>query len=90
MIEDLVETILPLFKFGGGFMGILYLLLLLAVLAFLVLELLFKEGIRGQRVLELLMQPLHCDSMALFHPLECGLQPGIICMAEIIARVLIG
>jgi hypothetical protein len=40
MIEDLVEAILPLFKIGGGFMEILYLLLLLAVLAFLVLELL--------------------------------------------------
>jgi hypothetical protein len=26
MIEDLVEAILPLFKFGGGFMEILYLL----------------------------------------------------------------
>jgi hypothetical protein len=73
MIEDLVEAISPLFKFGGSFAEILYLLLLLAVLAFLVLELLFKEGIRGQRFLELLMQPLHRDSVALFHPLECGL-----------------
>jgi hypothetical protein len=42
MIEDLVEAILPLFKIGGGFTEILYLLLLLA---FLVLELLFEEGI---------------------------------------------
>jgi hypothetical protein len=49
MIEDLVEAILPLFKIGGGCTEILYLLLLLAVLAFLVLELLFEEGIRGQR-----------------------------------------
>jgi hypothetical protein len=73
MIEDLVEAILPLFKLDGGFTEILYLLLLLAVLAFLVLELLFVEGIRGQRFLELLVQPLHRDSMALFHPLECGL-----------------
>jgi hypothetical protein len=55
MIEDLVEAILPLFKFGGGFMEILYLLLLLAVLVFLVLEFLFEEGIRGQRFLELLI-----------------------------------
>jgi hypothetical protein len=86
MIEDLVEAILPLFKLGGGFMKILYLLLLLAVLAFLVLELLFKEGIRGQRFLELLVQPLHRDSMALFHPLESGLQLGSICMAKIIAK----
>jgi hypothetical protein len=77
-------------KFGGGFMEILYLLLLMATLAFLVLELLFKEGIRGQRFLELLMQPLHRDSVALFHPLECGLQLASICMAEIIVRVLIG
>jgi hypothetical protein len=45
MIEDLVEAILPLFKIGDGFTEILYLLLLLAVLAFLVLELLFEEGI---------------------------------------------
>jgi hypothetical protein len=90
MIEDLVEAILTLFKFGGGFTKILYLLLLLAVLAFLVLELLFKEGIRGQRFLELLMQPLHRDSVALFHRLKCGLQLGSICMAEIIARALIG
>jgi hypothetical protein len=73
MIEDFVEAILLLFKFGGGFTEIIYLLLLLAVLAFLVLEFLFEEGIRGQRFLELLMQPLHHDSMALFHPLECGL-----------------
>jgi hypothetical protein len=86
MIEDLVEAILPLFKLSGGFTEILYLLLLLAVLAFLVLELLFEEGIRGQRFLELLMQPLHRDSVALFHPLECGLQLSSICMAEIIAE----
>jgi hypothetical protein len=86
MIEDLVEDILPLFKFGSGFTEILYLLLLLAVLAFLVLELLFEEGIRGQRFLELLMQPLHRDSVALFHPLECGLQLGRVCMAEIIVE----
>jgi hypothetical protein len=86
MIEDFIEAILPLFKFGGGFMKILYLLLLQAVLAFLVLEFLFEEGIRGQRFLELLLQPLHRDSMALFHPLECGLQLGSICMAEIITE----
>jgi hypothetical protein len=90
MIEHLVEAILPLFKFGSGFTEILYLLLLLAVLVFLVLELLFEEGIRGQRFLELLMQPLHRDSMALFQPLKCGLQLGSICMAEINSRVLIG
>jgi hypothetical protein len=86
MTEDLVEAILPLFKLSGGFAEILYLLLLLAVLAFLVLELLFEEGIWGQRFLELLVQPLHRNSMALFHPLECELQLGSICMAEIIAE----
>jgi hypothetical protein len=86
MIEDLVEAILPLLKFSGGFPEILYLLFLLAVLAFLVLELLFKEGIRGQRFLELLVQPLNRDSMALFHPLKCGLQLGNICMVEIIVE----
>jgi hypothetical protein len=86
MIEDLVEAILPLFKILDGFTEILYLLLLLAVLVFLVLELLFEEGIRGQRFLELLLQPLHRDSVALFHPLECGLQLGRICIAEIIGK----
>jgi hypothetical protein len=73
MIEDLVKAISPLFKFGSGLVEILYLLVLLQVLAFLVLKLLFEEGIRGQRFLELLLQPLHRDSVALFHPLECGL-----------------
>jgi hypothetical protein len=86
MIEDLVEAISPLLNFGSGFTKILYLLLLLAVLVFLVLELLFEEGIRGQRFLELLMQPLHRDSVALFYPLECGLQLGSICTAEIIVE----
>jgi hypothetical protein len=48
VIEDLVKAITPLFKFGGGFAEILYLLVLLQVLALLVLQLLFEEGIRGQ------------------------------------------
>jgi hypothetical protein len=48
MVKDLVEAILPLFKISGDFAEILYLLLLLVVLAFLVLELLFEEGIRCQ------------------------------------------
>jgi hypothetical protein len=48
MIEDLVKAISPFFKFGGGFAEILYLLVLLQVLVFLVLKLLFEEGIRGQ------------------------------------------
>jgi hypothetical protein len=48
MVKDLVEAILPLFKISGDFAEILYPLLLLVVLAFLVLELLFEEGIRYQ------------------------------------------
>jgi hypothetical protein len=47
MTEDLVKAISLLFKFSGGLAEILCLLLLLQVLAFLVLELLFEEGIRG-------------------------------------------
>jgi hypothetical protein len=47
IIEDLVKAISPVFKFSGGLAEILYLLLLLQVLAFLVLELLLEEGIRG-------------------------------------------
>jgi hypothetical protein len=82
-IEDLVKAISPLSKFGGGFAEILYLLLLLQVLAFLVLELHFEDRIQGQFFLELLLQPLHRDSVAPFHPLECGLYFGSICMAEI-------
>jgi hypothetical protein len=76
VIEDLVKAIMPLLKFGGGFAEILYLLVLLEVLALLVLQLLFEEGIRGQGFLELLLQPLHRNSVALFHPLECGLKLG--------------
>jgi hypothetical protein len=48
VIEDLVKTIMSLFKFGGGFAEILYLLVLLEVLALLVLQLLFEEGVRDQ------------------------------------------
>jgi hypothetical protein len=48
VVEALVKAISPLFKFGGGSVEILYLLLLLQVLVFLVLQLLFEEGIRGQ------------------------------------------
>jgi hypothetical protein len=86
MVEDLVETSLPLFKFGGGLAEILYLFLLLAVLALLVLRFLFEEGIRGQGFLELCLQPLHHNSVTLFHPLESGLQLGSICMAEKMAE----
>jgi hypothetical protein len=86
MVKDLVEAFLPLFKISGGFAEILYLFLLLAVLALMVLELLFEEGIRGQRFLELCLQPVHRNSVTLFHPLESGLQLGSICMAEIMAE----
>jgi hypothetical protein len=86
MVKDLIEDFLPLFKISGGFVEILHLFLLLAVLALLVLELLFEEGIRGQRFLELQLQPLHRNSVTLFHPLESVLQLGSICMAEIMAE----
>jgi hypothetical protein len=86
MVKDLVEAFLPLFKISGGFAEILHLFLLLAVLALLVLELLFEEGIRGERFLELHLQPLHRNRVTLFHPLESGLQLGSICMAEIMAE----
>jgi hypothetical protein len=45
MVKDLVEASLPLFKLSGGCAEILHLILLLAVLALLVLEFLFEEGI---------------------------------------------
>jgi hypothetical protein len=48
VIEYLVKAITLLFKFGSGFAEILYLLVLLEVLALLVLQLLFKEGVCGQ------------------------------------------
>jgi hypothetical protein len=32
------------------------------------------------------LQPLHRNSMTLFHPLECGLHLGSICMAEMMAK----
>jgi hypothetical protein len=86
MVKDLVEAFLPLFKISGGFAEILHLFLLLAVLALLVLEFLFEEGIRDQKFLKLHLQPLHRNSMTLLHPLESELQLGSICMAEIIAE----
>jgi hypothetical protein len=73
MVKDLVEAPLPILKIDGGLAEILYLLLLLAVLALLVLELLLKEGVFGQGFLELRLQPLHRNSMTLSHPLESGL-----------------
>jgi hypothetical protein len=46
-MEELVKAITPLLKIGGGFAEILYLLVLLEALAFLVLQLLFEEGVCG-------------------------------------------
>jgi hypothetical protein len=85
-MEELVKAFTPLFKISGGFAEILYLLVLLEILALLVLQLLFKEGVCGQRFLELLLQPIHRNGVDLFHPLKCGLELGNICMAEVSAR----
>jgi hypothetical protein len=85
-MEELVKAYTPLFKISSGFAEILYLLVLLEVLAFLVLQLLFQEGVCGQRFLELLLQPIHRYGMALLHPLKCGLELGHICMAEVSAQ----
>jgi hypothetical protein len=46
-MEELVKAFMPLFKVSSGFAEILYLLVLLEVLALLVLQLLFKEGVCG-------------------------------------------
>jgi hypothetical protein len=86
VVEDLVETPLPILKIDGGLAEIIYLLLLLAVLALLVLEFLLKEGVFDQGFLELRLQPLHRNGVTLFHPLKSGLQLSGICMAEIITE----
>jgi hypothetical protein len=86
VIGDLVKAIALLFKFSGGFAEILYLLVLLQVLVLLVLQLLFEESIRGQQFLELLLQPIHRNSVTLFHPLKCGPKLGSICMVEVSAQ----
>jgi hypothetical protein len=85
-MEELVKAFTPLFKVSGGFAEILYLLVLLEVLALLVLQLLFEEGVCGQGFLELLLQPIHRYGVALLHPLKCGLELGNICMAEVSAQ----
>jgi hypothetical protein len=84
-MKELVKAFTPLFKVSGGFAEILYLLVLLEVLALLVLQLLFKEGVCGQRFLELLLQPIHRYGVTLLHPLKCGLELGNICMTEVSA-----
>jgi hypothetical protein len=86
MVKDLVEASPPILKIDGGLAEVVHLLLLLAVLALLVLELLLEEGVFGQGFLELRLQPLHHNGLTLFHPLESGLQLGSICMADIIAE----
>jgi hypothetical protein len=85
-MEELVKAFTPLFKFSGGFAEILYLLLSLKVLTPLVLQLLFEEGVCGQRFLELLLQPIHRNGVALLHPLKFGLERGSICMVELSAQ----
>jgi hypothetical protein len=85
-MDELVKAVMPLFKITSGFAEILYLLVLLEVLALLVLQLLFKEGVCGQRFLELLLHPIHRNGVALLHPLKCGLELGNICMAEVSAQ----
>jgi hypothetical protein len=67
-MEELVKAFAPLVKISSGFAEILYLRVLLEVLALVVLQLLFKEGVCGQRFLELLLQPIHRNGVALFHP----------------------
>jgi hypothetical protein len=88
MVKDLVEAPLLILKIDGGLAEILYLLLLLAVLVFLVLEFILKEGVFGQGFLELRLQPLHRNGVTLSHPLESGLQLGSICMAEAITKLV--
>jgi hypothetical protein len=86
VVKDLIEAPLPILKIDGGLAEVVHLLLLLAVLALQVLELLFEEGVFGQGFLELHLQPLHRNGVAPFHPLKSGLQLRNICMAEIIAE----
>jgi hypothetical protein len=88
MVKDLVEAPLPILKIDGGLAEILYLLLLLAVPAFLVLDFLLKEGVFGQGFLELRLQPLHRNGVTLSHPLESALQLGSICMVEEITELV--
>jgi hypothetical protein len=85
-MEELVKAFTPLFKISSGFAEILYLLVFLEVLALLVLQLLFEEGVFGQGFPELFIQPIHHNGMALLHPLKCGLELGSICMAEVSAQ----
>jgi hypothetical protein len=89
VVEDLVEAPLLILAINGSLAEVVHFLLLLAVQALLVLELLFKAGVFGQGFLELSLQPLQRNGVTLLHPLESGLQLGGICMAEIIAEYLL-
>jgi hypothetical protein len=86
VVKYLVKAPPLIFKINGGLAEVIHLLVLLAVLALLVLEFLFKEGVFGQGFLELRLQPLHRNGVTLLHPLESGLQLSSICMAKIIAE----
>jgi hypothetical protein len=86
VVKNLVEAPPLIFKINGGLAEVVHLLLLLAVLALPVLELLLKAGIFSEGFLELRFQPLHRNGVTLLHPLESGLQLGSICLAEIIAE----
>jgi hypothetical protein len=85
-MEELVKAFTPLFKISSGFAEIFYLLVLLEVLALLVLQLFFEGGVCGQRFLELLLQPIHRNGVALLHPLKYGLELGNVYMAEVSAQ----
>jgi hypothetical protein len=68
VVEDFVKALPLIFKINGGMTKVVHLLLLLAVEALLVLQLLFKTGVLSQRFLELRIQPLHRNCVALLHP----------------------
>jgi hypothetical protein len=59
--KDLVEAPTLIFKINDGLAEVVHLLLLRAVLALLVLELLLEEGVLGQGFMELHLQPQWCD-----------------------------
>jgi hypothetical protein len=86
VVKDLVESPPLICKISGDLAEVVHLLLLLAGMALLVLELLLKEGVFGQGLMELHFQPLHRNGVTLLHPLESGLQCSNVCMAEIIAE----
>jgi hypothetical protein len=86
VVKDLVEAPPLILKINSGLAEVVHLLLLLAVLALLVLELLLEEGVFGQGFLELHLQHLHRNGVTPFHPLESGMQLCSICMAKIIVE----